>query len=256
MEIFTLALSVLTELRCIEHSPIMNKRLLSRDSTLTQYRSEDLMFWNRKKKIEWPKATFEEIKKRARLLVIDDIAFAYLDLFKRDGYAIDHWRDVEDLTKLENGAYDIILLDVQGVGKAISPTEQGLGVLHHLRQVAPAQLVIAFSSSDFSLKYQDFFRLADATLPKSADYVDFKRQVDDLLRDRVSLGFYVSKVIGITNPPPQDQAKFQKEATEAILTREPGKLGKFLTEKLITKDNIDIAVKMVKMAIEVHDKWK
>src|SRR5271154_4025408 len=100
---------------------------------------------------------FEEIKKRARLLVIDDSDFPYAELFKRDGYAIEQWRDVEDLSKLENGTFDLIMLDVQGVGKEISPSEQGLGVLHHIREVAATQVVIAFSSADFSLKYQEFF---------------------------------------------------------------------------------------------------
>jgi hypothetical protein len=84
-------------------------------------------FWNRSKKQTWPETPFEEIKKRARLLVIDDDVFAYCELFKRDGYAIDQWSDVEDLNKLENGIFDLILLDIQGVGKTISPSEQGLG---------------------------------------------------------------------------------------------------------------------------------
>lgn len=215
-----------------------------------------MFFWHKPKRQVWPSPTFEEIKKRARLLVIDDDTFAYLDLFQRDGYAIEQWPDVIDLTKLENGAFDLILLDVQGVGKAISPSEQGLGVLHHLRKVAPAQVVIAFSNSDFSLKYQDFFLLADAVLPKSADYVDFKRKVDDLLRERFSLGFYVSRIVDAAGTQLGDAPKLRKEAEEAIATREPSKLRKFLIDKVANKENVDLVVNIAKIAMEVADKWQ
>lgn len=68
----------------------------------------------------WPQLSLEEIKKRARILIIDDMGFAYGDLFRSDGYAIDEWKDVESLSRLEEGDFDLILLDVHGVGKKIS----------------------------------------------------------------------------------------------------------------------------------------
>lgn len=104
----------------------------------------------------WPEIPFEDIKKRARIVVIDDSEFIYLPLFKKDGYNIEKWSDIIDLPKLEIGYFDIILLDILGVGKEQS-ADQGLGILRHLRQVSPAQIIIAYSSSDWSLKYQAFF---------------------------------------------------------------------------------------------------
>lgn len=99
-----------------------------------------------------PEIPLEEIRKRARLLVIDDQGFNYKPLFEKDGYMLTEWRDVEDLTKLEDNSFDVILLDVNGVGKLIS-NEQGLGVLQHIRETSPTQLVIAFSNAKFDLKY-------------------------------------------------------------------------------------------------------
>ena len=66
-------------------------------------------FSNRK---DWPTLTLEDIKKRARLLVIDDEDFVYRSLFETDGYVMDKWDDVEDLSKLEQNFYDVIILDV------------------------------------------------------------------------------------------------------------------------------------------------
>lgn len=198
---------------------------------------------------------FDEVKKRARLLVVDDESFIYLDLFRKHGYSIEQWLDVDDLSRLENGGFDIILLDVQGVGKTVSPTEQGLGILRHLRLVNPAQIVIAFSASDYSLKYQDFFKLADAALSKGADYVDFQQQVDDLLKARFSKGFYVSRVAAATQLGSSDRTRLERETSDALDQRDPSKLVSYLKGKVITKENADLAIKILKVGFEVADKW-
>lgn len=138
------------------------------------------MFLNLFKHPEWPVISLDEIKKRGRILVIDDTDFTYQQLFIRDGYTIDKWDDVEELSKLESGYYDIILLDIQGVGRNESE-EQGFGILKHIHSVNPAQIIIAYSNADWALKYQTFFDLADAKLDKRQDYVDFKRTVDQQL---------------------------------------------------------------------------
>ena len=69
------------------------------------------------RKPKWPELSPEQIRQRARVLAIDDCEFYYLTLFEKDGYAIEKWNDIDDLQKLEKGYYDIILLDIHGVGK-------------------------------------------------------------------------------------------------------------------------------------------
>ena len=82
--------------------------------------------WSLFKKPTWPEISLDEIKKRARLLVVDDSDFPYQSLFGRDGYTLEKWPDITDLPKLESGYFDIVLLDLQGVGREQSK-EQGLG---------------------------------------------------------------------------------------------------------------------------------
>jgi CheY-like chemotaxis protein len=101
------------------------------------------------KKTNWPSMKFEEMKKRARILVIDDKPFAYSKLFKNDGYNIEKWDDIKDLPKLETGYYDVILLDIQGVGTKQS-VDQGFGILRHLRRENPSQIIVAYSSRFFA----------------------------------------------------------------------------------------------------------
>jgi hypothetical protein len=90
-------------------------------------------------KLELP---FNEIRKRARILVINDDkeAFPY-NLMQKEGYNVQYWQKVENLHDLENGEFDIIVLDIFGVATAEMSTNNGLGILEHLKKHNPAQLV-------------------------------------------------------------------------------------------------------------------
>ncbi len=201
-------------------------------------------------KTNWPELTFEEIKKRARILVIDDNDFPYQELFERDGYSIDKWEDVIDLQKLEDGYYDIILLDIQGVGTSHTE-EQGFGILKHLRSTSPTQIVIAYSNADWSLKYQEFFDLADSRLDKRADYVEFKRTVDSLLRERFSLGFYISRIEKVLGDLVSDHEKLKNLVEKSIRKKETNQLSKYLNAHVLDKDKVQIALNIAQVAIGI-----
>jgi DNA-binding response OmpR family regulator len=207
------------------------------------------------RKADWPEIPFEEIKKRARLLVVDDSEFPYGILFTRDGYTVEKWPDIQDLPKLESGYYDIILLDLQGVGREQS-AEQGLGVLRHLRRSSPGQVIIAYSSADWSLKYQEFFNLADAVLAKTSDYVDFKRTVDQLLEQRYSLGFYISRVRSLLAPTVRELTRVEKLVRDAIRGRSPNKLESYLEDKDLDPQVIGNVLSVVQIAIGIAGLWK
>jgi CheY-like chemotaxis protein len=211
--------------------------------------------WLRKQpKGALPEIPFEDIKKRARLLVIDDQGFNYKALFENDGYTLSEWRDVEELSKLEDGYFDLILLDVNGVGKQLS-NEQGLGVLQHIRHSSPAQLVIAYSNAKFDLKYQNFFSLADATLSKDIDYVDFKRTVDELLRRRFSSGFYTSRIASVLGGSRQDHDEIDRELKRSIAAKDPSAIRQLIKQKTSDPKTLETCLTIAKSAIEVYKAW-
>ena len=206
------------------------------------------MFWPFKTKTTYTPPSFEEIKKRAKILVIDDHDFVYAPLFIRDGYTIEKWDDVENLEKLENNYFDLILLDIQGVGQSESE-EEGFGILKHIRAKSPTQIVIAFSNADWSLKYQDFFDLADRKLAKSQDYVEFKRIVDDLLTQRFNYNFYIEKIGKIQTLSLADKTKIIQAAQNSILS---GKLESTSTAvKSLSKEDAQLVMAIVQTAVAV-----
>ncbi len=200
------------------------------------------MLWRR---YSWPQLGWEEIKKRGRLLVIDDAEFAYIELFRRDGYTIEQWHDVTDLEKLEKGGFDVIMLDIRGVGSEISKDE-GFGVLKHIRKVRPAQFVIAYSASDYDLTQLDFFRLADAVMPKSADYVDFKREVDRLLQQRFSVEYYVDRITKEIGSP-----SCKRIICKAIRKGNPHILSDKLNRLIEDPDVRSLILDLLQMAISI-----
>jgi CheY-like chemotaxis protein len=188
-------------------------------------------------------------------VVVDDEEFPYAKLFERDGYTLQKWDDVTNLTDLEQGDFDLILLDLQGVGKAESAKEQGLGILRHLRTRSPAQIIIAYSNADWPLSNQPFFKLADATLQKSADYVDFKQKVDQLLEQRFSLGFYITRIHAQLEEHSQELPNLDKAARDAILSGRIEDLAKYLRSRANDPDAIDRALKVAGMAVAIALIW-
>jgi CheY-like chemotaxis protein len=136
----------------------------------------------------------ETLRKHYKILVIDDHALPAQRLFERDGYHLERWPEIKNLSQLTDGHYEIILLDLHGVGLNESPDKQGLGILRHIKQSNPAQIVIAYSAQAQKLSARAFIELADSVLDKEASYVDYKEIVDNLLRRRASPGYFLAVI--------------------------------------------------------------
>ena len=134
------------------------------------------------------KFNFDARRRSTRILVIDDDLNSF-DPFKplqKEGYAIDFWQKIEDLGKLETGYYDIIVLDIRGVGQEWSSEEEGFAILELLKSRNPSQIVIAYSGETFDFSKQKFYRMADDMIPKSSvDAAKCKVVIDSLIMSKL-----------------------------------------------------------------------
>lgn len=115
---------------------------------------------------------------------------------RNEGYAIDYWPKIQNLGKLERGEYDIIILDIGGVAQEYTH-ENGLGILEHLKDVNPAQIVVAFSGQTFDLSKNRFWQMADDSLSKPVDATKCKRILDNLIENKMTLSHYWGAVVKI-----------------------------------------------------------
>jgi len=161
-----------------------------------------------------------EIVKRTRIVVIDDEKTTFpFDVLKGQGYAIDYWADVEDLVKLEQGFYDIIILDIGGIGKDLDETHEGIAVLKHLKEVNPAQVIVAFSGQSYESAKIPFFRLADQYVPKPTSAITWKEIIDDLLKTKITVAHYwgtMEELLKGTGATERDIKRVEAKLVKAI----------------------------------------
>jgi CheY-like chemotaxis protein len=166
-------------------------------------------------------ADFEELKKRTRIVVIDDDDVFPLKLFKEHGYSVDKWDIVEDYTKLEHGFYDIIILDIKGVAQHIS-LEDGLGVLTSLKKNNPSQIIISFSQYSYALDKVQFFQQADENIAKPSDFLKIKKILDNLISTQFKPDRYINalnKILKNNNILERDIRKINLQISKAIINK-------------------------------------
>jgi CheY-like chemotaxis protein len=193
----------------------------------------------------------EVLRKRAKILVIDDHALPVQRLFERDGYHFERWPEIKNLSQLTDGHYDIILLDLQGVGLNESPDLQGLGILRHVKQSNPAQTVIAYSAHTQRLSLRPLIDMADVVLDKEASYVKYKENVDELLRQRATPGYFIAVMNRELGPKAALVPKAVPKALRALRTGSIGSLEPYLRERLPDAKQVDRILTIINIGIGV-----
>ncbi|HVQ90569.1 MAG TPA: hypothetical protein VMU51_06005 [Mycobacteriales bacterium] len=195
--------------------------------------------------------SLEVIRKTARLLVIDDQTFTPQRLFTRDGYHVERWSKVENVSQLTDDHFDLILLDLHGVGLSESPERQGLGILQHVKQTNPTQLVIAYSAQPWNITNRDYFALADAVFEKGDDYLAYKKKVDDLLLRRYSVGYFIAKMNQELGDVAASSPKAVAKALAAIRRGSTSQLRSYLEKSIQDKGTIDRVIAIIGIAIKI-----
>ncbi|MGB2806854.1 MAG: hypothetical protein WBC22_03885 [Sedimentisphaerales bacterium] len=142
-----------------------------------------------------PKLPTGDLIKRTRIVVIDDDKNTFpIDVLSRQGYSIDYWPDIDDLPKLERGFYDIIILDIVGIGHELDKENEGVAVLRHLKNINPSQIIVAYSGQSHESSRIPFFKLADQYVPKPTPAITWKEIIDDLITNKLTLIHYWSSL--------------------------------------------------------------
>jgi DNA-binding response OmpR family regulator len=163
-----------------------------------------------------------ELKKRVKIVVIDDEQSSFPTRgLQEDGYTLEWWDriDVGRLHRLENGDFDVIVLDIQGIVEPnLSDTGDGFGVLRRLKNVNPDQIVVAFSGNMYDLSSVAFFSRADDVLRKPVTLIQCKELIDRLISNHVSARAYwenLRRLLERQSIPPQRIRALEKTVSAA-----------------------------------------
>ena len=88
-------------------------------------------------------------------------------------------KDISSLTSPELIEADILFVDIHGVGKELSFSDEGLGLAYAIKQKYPKKKVIIYSTESTGERFHRALQKADYSLPKNADPYEFIRLVEE-----------------------------------------------------------------------------
>jgi len=192
-----------------------------------------------------PQISIGDQIKRTRILVIDDNEDEFpFKVLRAEGFSIDYWPDIKDLSKLEHSFYDIIILDICGIGLEYDEANEGVGILRHIKRVNPAQIVVAYSGQAHESSRIPFFKLADQYVPKPANALTWRECLDDLIQTKLTTHYFWNclKQILEQNDCSQDQIKSIEQLVIRVVKGKKINLNHKIQQILGTVDNLATVV--------------
>lgn len=144
----------------------------------------------------WPFNKLEVSKavdpKQIRVAFVDDENPEYDSFFQEGGYDVTHISEVKNLNCLSDGRYQIIFLDIRGVGTSLGM--DGIDILEHLKKKNPLLKIIVCSGARFDSREAKRINLqADDIIPKDAPVTSYLELIDDTASD-ISLEKYLESL--------------------------------------------------------------
>ncbi len=153
-------------------------------------------FWkNEKTKLE--ERSSEQIKSICKILFIDDKTFPLIEILKNEGWKnTNRIKDVDSLEQMEVKEANILVVDIQGVGKKMQFKDEGLGLIIALKEKYPNKKVIVYSAEDQG-KIQAFhpgIDKADKRLSKNNEPYLFLVAIENFSKEIFSLAECVKRI--------------------------------------------------------------
>lgn len=160
----------------------------------------------------------EKKKKEVDILVIDDDDFPFLDVLQTTyGFNIVQKADIDNLKDVE--PYQIILCDIQGVGKQFMTSYGGAYLGSQIKANYPNKNVIIYTASTTSIDNQKYYQTVDNVLPKGTsieDWVSALNESIDSLYDPVKIWYSIQERLFREKVATKDIAYLESEYVKAI----------------------------------------
>ncbi|MES2437139.1 MAG: hypothetical protein V4519_03925 [Patescibacteria group bacterium] len=120
--------------------------------------------------------SIEEIKRSTKVLFVDDEDFSTrLNIIRGAGWNVQQIKDVTNFDSEDIKNADIIFMDYIGVGKILTPSEEGIGLLKKIKSRYPEKFLIFYSGHAGYIPGHEFHSFANAWIDKHSDpyvYID------------------------------------------------------------------------------------
>lgn len=114
------------------------------------------------------------------LFVDDDVKFKVIKILKTAGWNnVKIIKDVPALDCFDVKNSDILFIDIQGVGKALGFSDEGLGLALSIKIKYPNKKVVIYSAQTTGERFHEALRSVDYSLPKNSEPYEFIRLIEE-----------------------------------------------------------------------------
>jgi hypothetical protein len=123
-----------------------------------------------------------ELRAKVEIAVIDDEHFQPLVNLNNHGFKLIHLPDIAGISLIAD--YQVVLCDLQGVGRFLNPTDQGAHVIREIKTQFPEKYVLAYTggaaNSGITRLGNQF---ADSYIKKDADIATWQDKLDRAIEE-------------------------------------------------------------------------
>jgi hypothetical protein len=113
------------------------------------------------------------------ILVIDDNKFEYFEHLKNHRFDLTYFNDIQSIESTKE--YEIVLCDINGVGKKFESKYEGAHVISEIHKKYPFKTIIAYTGFTHDPSYNKFFKIADMTIKKDIDGDEWVEKLDSAI---------------------------------------------------------------------------
>jgi len=132
--------------------------------------------WIKKRYSKKKIVSLEDMQRSIKILFVDDEDFSIkINIIRDAGWNVNQVKEVNNINSTEIVHANIIFMDYIGVGKVLTPKEEGIGLLKSIRKKYPDKFLIFFSGHAGYIPGHEVHSIADAWIDKHADpfvYID------------------------------------------------------------------------------------
>lgn len=119
------------------------------------------------------------LRQKVRILIVDDEHFDIIDLLRERKYDIYYIKDITYAIEAE--PFDIVIIDILGIGKAIGSGMEGFAVAKEIKKRFPAKQVWCYSGSVIKQEISAQLQEIDGYIPKDTELDKWVEKLDSII---------------------------------------------------------------------------
>ena len=142
-----------------------------------------------------PERDLNEICGLTKILFVDDFKFEIVDYLNSCGWIqTKRIKDIDDINHPSIAENHIFFVDIQGVGKKMGFSDEGLGLARALKEKYSEKIVILYSAQPTGDRFDKTLSIVDDTIRKNADTYEFLKLVEKYSIQTFSLDGCINRI--------------------------------------------------------------